>query len=116
MPENTATLIIRRLEENSDHEALTRLAQLDSRSAPPAPLIGAEAEGRLLAAVSVHTGEVLADPFSRTAELRVLLELRASQLRRGDTGRRPVRASQVPARPRAALAGSPAGAEAQLLR
>lgn len=115
MPENTATLTIRDLDDHSDHEALARLAQLDSRPAPPAPLMGAVVEGRLLAAVSMQTGEVIADPFSRTGELRTLLELRASQLRHRDTAPRRARAPRT-ARPRAALAGSSPCAEGQLLR
>ncbi len=100
MTENptTSKLTIRRLDP-SDQTALARLAQLDSRAAPQSPLVGAEVEGRLLAAVSVQTGEVIADPFSRTGELRALLELRASQLRRRDTGQQRVRAPAGPGAP-----------------
>ena len=43
-------------------------------------MLGVEVEGRLLAAISIETGEVIADPFSRTSELRALLKLRAAQL------------------------------------
>jgi hypothetical protein len=64
----------------ADSAAVERLAQLDSRAAPTGALLGAEIEGRLLAVRSGETGEVVADPFSRTAELRALLELRAAQL------------------------------------
>ena len=102
---HTDGLIIRRL-GGGDLAALERLAQLDSGRPPEGPLLGVEIEGRLLAAISLATGESISDPFSRTAELRALLELRASQLRprRGD-GRRAL--SLPRARARAALAGSP---------
>ena len=35
-----------------------------------------------MAAISLASGETIADPFSRTAELRSMLELRAGQLHR----------------------------------
>ncbi|MGI9019503.1 MAG: hypothetical protein ACR2G3_02185 [Solirubrobacterales bacterium] len=71
---------IRQLTDD-DARALERLVALDSGQAPAAPLLGAEVEGRLLAAVSIASGASVADPFSRTSELRDLLELRALQLR-----------------------------------
>jgi hypothetical protein len=99
---------IRRLGRD-DLAEVERLAQLDSRRAPEAPLLGVEIEGRLLAAISLATGDSIADPFSRTRELWALLELRAAQLRRRDNRRGHM--SRLP-RPktRAALAGSPPGA------
>ena len=105
---HTTGVNIRRL-GGDDLAAVERLAQLDSRRAPEGPLLGAEIEGRLLAAISLSTGESIADPFSRTGELRALLELRAAQLRRRENGHR--RQLHLP-RPktRAALAGSPPSA------
>lgn len=92
IPETTGTplagITIRRLEE-ADLPALQRLAELDSAHIPPGPLIGIEVEGRLLAATSLIDGETIADPFSRTGELRALLELRAEQIR-GRERRRPI--------------------------
>ena len=82
-------ITIRRLEE-ADEAAIARLAELDSATRPAGALLGAEIEGRLLAAVSITTGKAIADPFARTAELRGLLEMRSSQLR-GDPARRPSR-------------------------
>jgi hypothetical protein len=107
-------VMIRRL-EGDDQAAVARLAQLDSRPVPEGALLGAEVEGRLLAATSLATGESIADPFSRTGELRALLELRAAQLRRRVNGHRRLRPKAPRARARAALAGSPAGAEAWLM-
>ena len=75
-----STLTLRQLDPG-DAAAVDRLSALEGRRAPEAPLLGAEVEGRLLAAVSIATGEVVADPFSRTAEVRSLLELRGAQLR-----------------------------------
>ena len=98
---------IRRLDAG-DRPELERLAQLDSRPPPEGTLLGLTVEGRLVAAISLATGESIADPFGRTGELRALLELRAAQLRRRENGHR--RRFQLP-RPksRAALAGSPPG-------
>jgi hypothetical protein len=99
---------IRRLGPD-DLGELDRLAQLDSRPRPEGELLGVEIEGRLLAAISLATGDSIADPFSRTGELRALLELRAAQLRRRENGRRrELRLHRTGAR--AMLAGSPPGA------
>ena len=66
-----------------DGAAVARLAQLDSADAPPAPLLGGVADGRLVAARSLATGESIADPFRHTAGIRSLLAERAGQLRYG---------------------------------
>jgi hypothetical protein len=66
-----------------DGGAVARLAQLDSADAPPAPLLGGIADGRLVAAHSVATGQSIADPFRHTAGIRSLLAERAAQLRGG---------------------------------
>jgi hypothetical protein len=109
----TEGLTIRRLAGDEDRYRLERLAQLDSRRVPEGRFLGVEVEGRLLAAISLETGESIADPFSRTAELRALLELRAAQLRRRGNHRRRL---PIPrARVRGALAGSPPGAPAWLI-
>ena len=107
-------IVIRRL-GGEDLAAVARLAQLDSSPPPEGALLGAEIEGRLLAAISLATGESIADPFSRTGELRALLELRAAQLRRRGKGHRRLRPHSPQPRARAALAGSPPGAEPWLI-
>ena len=109
----TGSVTIRRLEER-DGEALAQLAGLDSEARIEGPALGAEVEGRLLAAISLADGRTVSDPFSRTAELRSLLELRARQLH----GREPRSGGHRFAGrrgPRAALAGSPPGAGGRLL-
>ena len=87
---HTDGISIRRLGAD-DLPEVERLAQLDSRRPPEGALLGVEIEGRLLAAISLATGESIADPFSRTGELRALLELRAAQLRRRENRRRRLR-------------------------
>jgi hypothetical protein len=72
-------LSIRRLSD-ADAEAVERVAERDSASRPAGELLGAEANGRLIAAISVTTGEIVADPFTRTDAARSLLQLRAAQL------------------------------------
>jgi hypothetical protein len=109
-PTTTQTdgISIRRL-GGDDLAEVERLAQLDSRRPPEGALLGVEIEGRLVAAISLATGESLADPFSRSGELRALLELRAAQLRRRENRRGRMRHLPRP-KARAALAGSPPGA------
>jgi hypothetical protein len=111
-----AAVTIRRLGDgDADREALARLAERDSREAAlDGPVLVAEVEGVALAAISLTGGETIADPFSRTTELRSLLELRAAQLRgRQRSARLPSRHRR--ARARAALAASPPGAGGRLL-
>jgi hypothetical protein len=107
--ELTTAMTIRRLDvDGADRAALAHLAELDSRQELEGVVLGAEVEGRLLAAISIETGDVIADPFSRTSELRALLKLRVAQLRQGHGGRR--RGSRVfGPRTRPAIGGSPAG-------
>jgi len=109
--ENTNGITIRRL-GSGDEAAIQRLVELDSGRRPEGDLIGVEIEGRLLAATSVETGESVADPFSRTAELRTLLEIRIDQMiGKARRAKRQHRRSHS----RGALAGSPPGAGGKLL-
>jgi hypothetical protein len=111
MADQVPTVSIRRL-AGADADALARLAELDTHGLPPEPLLGAEVDGRLVAAVSLADGRVLSDPFLPTTEIRALLELRAAQLRRHD---RRLGGLRLLARPRGALASSPPGAGGRLL-
>jgi hypothetical protein len=65
-------------------EEVIRLAQLDSSPVPDGVLLGAALDGRLVAVISVTSGQSIADPFVRTEELRELLHERATQLNGGD--------------------------------
>lgn len=105
-------ITIRRVVADDEAE-IARLAELDSAGSPPAgELIVAELEGRMLAVAAVDGGWAIADPFSRTAELRALLELRAAQLRGRDEERK--RSIAPRRRGHAGLAGSPPGAGGRL--
>jgi hypothetical protein len=65
----------------ADFPALERLAALDSRRIPSGELFVAEAEGRLLAATSLDTGAIIADPFEYTASIIELLRVHAGAAR-----------------------------------
>jgi hypothetical protein len=66
-----------------DMKPLQRLAALDSRRVPSGELFVAEVDGRLLAATSIDTGAVIADPFEHTASIVELLQVHARAARPG---------------------------------
>jgi hypothetical protein len=70
-----------RLADEHDIAALERLAELDSCSLPPGPYLVAERDRRTDAAISLATGQLVADPFRRTAELCKLLRCHAGGMR-----------------------------------
>ncbi len=72
----------------ADLGSLALLATLDGAHAPDEPMLVAESEGRMLAAVPFSGGRALADPFEPTAEIVDLLELRARQIRKAERGAR----------------------------
>jgi hypothetical protein len=63
-----------------DDAALERLAMLESRPSPAGRYVIAEVNGVVVAAMSLVSGVVLADPFEPTEHLVPLLRLRAEQL------------------------------------
>jgi hypothetical protein len=76
----TAAITIRHA-ATDDMKSLERLAALDSRRVPSGELFVAEVDGRLLAATSIDTGAVIADPFEHTAALVELLQIQARAAR-----------------------------------
>lgn len=66
----------------SDLASLERLAALDSARIPSGELFVAEIDGRLLAATSIDTGAVIADPFEHTASIVELLRVQSRGVRR----------------------------------
>lgn len=60
-----------------DRPDLARLAALDSRPIPSGPLLLAEENGTLRAALSTTTGDAVADPFAPTEHLLALLRRHA---------------------------------------
>ncbi len=106
--EDGMTVTIRRVDIGaSDRVKLAALAELDSRGMPSGAVLGAEVRGHLLAAISLDTSDVVANPFSPTQELRSLLELRAAQLR-GRGAKRRLR-MPAPGRRSRPVGGSPRG-------
>jgi hypothetical protein len=64
-----------------DRLTLHRLAALDSAAVPAEPLLVAELDGELSAALSLHDGTSIADPFRPTAEIVALLRAHAAAAR-----------------------------------
>jgi hypothetical protein len=104
-----------------DRDELGRLAEIDSASALHGSRnLGAEVDGKLIAAVSLDDGRLVADPFRLSGEAVELLRLRARQLGGMTEARRRGRLSRVLNGLRrghayAGLAGSPPGAGGRLL-
>jgi hypothetical protein len=63
----------------ADTPALASLAGLADRRAPAGPVLVAEADGEIIAAIGVD-GTVVSDPFRVTLDLVELLRVRAGQL------------------------------------
>jgi hypothetical protein len=80
--ENTAdNSITIRAAGPEDVSALSRLAQRDSRPVPEGEVLIALVGGESRAAISLASGEAVADPFHPTEELVGMLALRRSRLR-----------------------------------
>ena len=78
-PPKDAAVVLRPA-TNADCGAIARVAQLDTRPVPPGPHLVAERDGRIEAAISLRTRELVANPFSPTADLCALLRLRAAEI------------------------------------
>src|SRR5690242_19378749 len=93
-----STPITIRLAEAADHAALGVLAQLDSASVPAVPVLVAETGGDLLAAVSLHDGASVADPFRHTSDVLELLHIRAAgRVANEETARTAARGKRISA-------------------
>ena len=75
----TSTILIRPAYAD-DREALSRLAAIDSSAVPDEPLLLAEVDEELRAALSLADGSVIADPFFPTLDLIELLRTHATAL------------------------------------
>ncbi len=69
----------------TDRSSVARLAALDSSKAPAQPVLLAEVDGRLVAALSLSDDAVVADPFHHTADLIELLTSTSPPARRQQT-------------------------------
>jgi hypothetical protein len=81
----------------SDAGALRRLAELDSGRVPAEPVLVAEVGDDLHAAVSMSTGDVIADPFHPTQEVVQMIRLHKQTTRTGLFG--PSRQRPAPSAP-----------------
>jgi hypothetical protein len=72
--------VLLRFAGEADAAALEWLRQRDTARLPPPPHLVAEVDGSIRAALSLRTGETIADPFTHTAHFRHMLAVRASQL------------------------------------
>lgn len=71
-----------RLATSEDTPTLERLAEVDSTVPLTGNVLMAEVDGQALAALSLATGKVTANPFKRTAALVAQLRLRRYQIMR----------------------------------
>jgi hypothetical protein len=71
-----------RLAREEDGPALRRLGQLDGARLPAGPVLVAEVDGELRAALHVVDRVYIADPFSPSGDLVALLDVRARRLAR----------------------------------
>jgi hypothetical protein len=73
--------LVIRSASDSDNGRIERLALLDSAPVPAGPVLVAEQDGMLVAAVPLRGGRSIADPFVPSADIVSLLEFRRTQLR-----------------------------------
>lgn len=64
----------------ADAAAIRLLARLIDRTVPADPVLVAESDGAIVAALSVSSNEIVTDPFRATGDLVALLQLRSEQL------------------------------------
>jgi hypothetical protein len=77
--ERSDQLVIRSAAED-DRGQLRNLALLDSATLADEPMLVAEQDGVLVAAVPLRGGRAIADPFVPSANIVSILELRRNQL------------------------------------
>ena len=79
MTSTSSPITIRRATDD-DARSLDRLARLDSRRLPAGPHLIALADDVPVAAVSLSSGQAVADPFAATEPIVSLLQERAAHL------------------------------------
>jgi hypothetical protein len=77
-----STPVVLRPATPDDANAIARLAALDSSTPPALPVLVADSGGALTAALSLTSGQVVANPFAPTAD-HVLLLKACAQLHAG---------------------------------
>jgi hypothetical protein len=116
MTEQLNSQITIRLLGEQDSDQLRRLAERDSAVLPQTQMLGAERNGRLIAAMTLTGSErtLIADPFEVTTDATALLRMRVEQIDGADSDHRDHHHHRLgglrrPRRAHAALAGSPPG-------
>lgn len=75
-----ATSVSLRPAHPGDREQLIRVAQRDAAPLPAEPLVVADLDGEIRAAISLADGTVIADPFHPTAAIVAMLREHAEAL------------------------------------
>lgn len=70
----------------ADTDALVRVAGRDAGELPQGPMLVAEVAGDVRAAIDLHDGMVIADPFHRTVELVEMLRIRSGSVGHARSG------------------------------
>jgi hypothetical protein len=99
---STSTITLQQATAAED-AALRELSQLDSARTVRRPALMAIVDDRLIAAVSLRDGRIVADPFAETEDAVALLRLRAPSPRRRSSGSGWRRGPRRSLRPRAAV-------------
>jgi hypothetical protein len=99
---STSTIILQQATAAED-DALRQLSQLDSARTVARPALMAVVDDRLLAAISLRDGRVVADPFAETEDAVALLRVRASILQTTPRRRGGRRGPRLALRPRPAI-------------
>jgi hypothetical protein len=68
----------------ADAARIRVLARLDDKRLPSGPFLVAEVTGEVVAAISLPSGTVVADPFRPTGDAVAMLRLRSAQVRTDD--------------------------------
>ena len=69
-----------------EEPGVLRVAALDSARVPRSPLLVAEVDGQVRAALSLEDGKAIADPFHASRDLLDLLRAHAAATRRPSSG------------------------------
>ena len=81
-PTDAGAALLIRFASPADEPAIARLSALDEHVLPRGERLIGELGGRIVAALDVRSGDVVADPFVPTRGIVELLGLRAAQVQR----------------------------------
>ena len=82
LPSDAEGALLIRAASPADEPAIARLSALDEHVLPRGERLIGELGGRIVAALDVRSGDVVADPFVATTGIVELLGLRAAQVQR----------------------------------